>query len=187
MNRVRDINLTRRRSGGIARPARVLPAREAWYYLLVGEVEYLVRWMPRYGRAVVGIQPRGFRHTSPAGWTWEVEVAIKKPKPVEDGEAGGPVNLAAVETKIFGKLPAVVEHVVSTRYGDGTPRKGSLVMIDTLGSAWRVRITDPDTARRLTCLGPSLDEALALAEMHLKAEDCPWEVDSYAQPKGKKK
>lgn len=184
---LKDLNLTKRRVGGIARGGRYLPMSAVWYILRWGDTEYLVRWVPHHGRAVVGRRPRGF--PAPMTWeeTWEVTMAIKRPKPPVEGEEAGPVNLAAAETKIFGKLAAIVEHVISTRYADNSPRKGSLVMIDTLGSAWRVRVTDPDTARRLTCLGPTLDEALALVEAHLRAEDCPWEVDSYAQGTKKKK
>lgn len=103
------------------------------------------------------------------------------------GAGSGPVHLAAVESKVMGSLARLVEHLVVTRYEDGTQRRPGLLMLNTLGAMWQVRITEPDAGAKLTVIAETLDDALAGVELHLQADDAPWEVDQYSQGKKGKK
>jgi len=97
----------------------------------------------------------------------------------------GPKHLAAIESTVFSKLHGLVSHCCVTRYDDGDPRKPGWFTIKTLGSAWVVQVKDPDAALSLTATGPTLDDALALAEILITSEEAPWEPDAFLQPKVK--
>lgn len=181
------LDLNRGRRKGKRRPKRWVPRRIASYVLSWGQWEWLVVYKPFHGRALVARRPRGF--PAPYTWpeTWEFPDMKKRTIKAGAGAPGGPIHLAPVETKVLAKFGALIEHLVTTRYEDGEPRRVGLVMIDTMGGSWRVRVTEPDVSARLTCVSETLDGALAMAEAHLRADDAPWEVDTFAVGRSKKK
>lgn len=97
--------------------------------------------------------------------------------------ADRPKHIAAVESNVFAKLMGLVAHCCVTRYDDGDARKTGWFTIKTLGSAWVVQVKDPDAALSLTATGPTLDDALALAEILITSEEAPWEPDPFLAPK----
>lgn len=182
-----SVYLTRRAGAGIRRPRRWVPRTRCDYLLHTNGWTWLVRCVPFIGRSVVGVRVRGSTHPfEPMPFLWE---DLVKQRVVKSGAGatGGPVHLAAVESVLFAKLPRIVEHLVTTRYADGSPRRPGLLMLNVLGAAWQVRVTEPDVSAKLTCVAETLDDALALVELHLGSEDAPWEVDAYAQASKKKK
>lgn len=187
MKDLRAVHLTGKRRAGIHRPRQWIPRCRCQYRLMVGGWEWLIRFVPNKGRWAVGVRPRGT--FGPHAPTWLAEEVPVKKRVVKGGagSVGGPVHLAPVETEVLSKFPRLVEHLVTTRYADGEPRQPGLVMVDVQGATWRLRVTEPDVSARLTCLAESLDDALALAELHLGSDDAPWEVDSYAAARKKKK
>lgn len=172
--------LTGRKPPGIRKVARWIPRRQCSYRLIAGPWEWLIRCEWGGARKVVGVRPRG--HFGPWAPTNGSRGEKVKKRTVRGGPGGeaGPVHLAAAETVLLGKCPRLVEHLITTRYADGDPRRPGLMMLDVLGATWRIRLTEPDASARLTCLGETLDDVIALAELHLSADSAPWEVDTYA-------
>lgn len=184
---LRQVHLTGKKRAGIHRPQRWVPAKRCWYSLYTGAWEWRISYAPGKGRWASGVRVRGTQFAF-ENMPFLMEDLVKK-RTVKSGatSAGGPSHLAAVESLTFDKFPRIIEHLVTTRYADGEPRKPGLLMVNVLGATWQVRLTEPDINARLTCLAEALDDALALAELHLGADDAPWEVDSYAASrKGKK-
>lgn len=95
----------------------------------------------------------------------------------------GPKHLAAVETNVFHKLPALVAHCCVTRYDDGDPRRPGWFTVKTMGSAWIVQVKDPDAALSLSATGQTLDDAIVLADLLLSSEEAPWEPDNFLKPR----
>lgn len=95
----------------------------------------------------------------------------------------GPRHLAAVESNVFTKLPALVAHCAVTKYDDGDPRRPGWFTVKTMGSAWIVQVKDPDAALSLSATGQSLDDALILADLLLSSEEAPWEPDNFLKPR----
>lgn len=95
-------------------------------------------------------------------------------------------HLAPVESDILSSCPNVIAHCAVTRYDDGTPRQPGWVTVKTMGSAWVLEAKDPDAAARVTATGDSLDNALALLELLLGAEEAPWESDPWLRQRSAK-
>jgi len=106
----------------------------------------------------------------------------RKTNPVNKLE-GQITHLAAMETTCFDRLANIVAHCAVCKYDDGGPRQPGMVMIKTLGASWVVVLKDADAGLQMQCLGATLDDALALAELHLGSEEAPWETDPWAQKK----
>jgi hypothetical protein len=106
--------------------------------------------------------------------------------PTDDGKV---VHAAALESNVFARLHNLVAHCAVTRYDDGSARKPGWFNVKTIGQTWVVQVKDPDGGVCLSATGASLDDALALADLLLGAEDAPWEVDYFlaSNGKGKKK
>lgn len=104
-------------------------------------------------------------------------MGIKK----RDVGAGGTGHVPALsaESKLLGKLPALMEFLTATTYDDGSRRTPGYMWVSNRGVAFEVTVFDPDAAVKLPALGRSLDEALALAETHLKADEAPWQTDRF--------
>lgn len=107
---------------------------------------------------------------------------VKKIKIAATAPGSGPVHLAAVETNLFHKLPAVVAHCAVTRYDDGEVRKPGWVIIKTQGAMWVATAKDPDACAQIVATGQTLDDAIALLDLLLGAHDAPWEPDPYLKP-----
>lgn len=114
-------------------------------------------------------------------------VSIKK-RDVSSPALGARPPLA-FDSKILAKLPTLCEWLAATTYEDGSPRTPGYLWLSNRVVAYEVTLFDPDSCCKMPCLGRTLDEALALAETHLRAEDAPWQQDGYmvARRDGKKK
>lgn len=175
------------RLSGMRAHRRRLPARQGTYRLLTPQWDWLIAYGPRSGRVVVGVRPRGSLGVYDPYFPAERENMKKRVVQATETPGSGPVHLAAVETQVLAKFPRLIEHLVTTRYSDGGPRRPGMVMISVMGAMWQVRCTEPDSSARLTCWADNLDDALAMAELHLGVDDAPWEADPYGVGKKAKK
>lgn len=96
-------------------------------------------------------------------------------------------HLAPIESKVMSQLQHLVTHCCVTKYDDGDPRRPGWFTIKTQGSSWVVQVKDPNACAQLQCLGNTLDDALALADMLLGSESAPWEVDPFQRAQEAKK
>lgn len=93
----------------------------------------------------------------------------------------------SADSKLLGKLPAVMEFLTATAYEDGTPRTPGYMWVSNRTVAFEVTIFDPDGCAKLPALGKTLDEAFALLEAHLRAESPPWQQDGFLVKKAAEK
>lgn len=84
-----------------------------------------------------------------------------------------------MESEVFSRLSNLVSHCAVTRYDDGTPRKTGWFTIKVMGAAWIVQVKDPDGCCSMSLTAQTLDDALALADVMLGADDAPWEPDPF--------
>jgi len=108
----------------------------------------------------------------------------RKVKPSEDALA---TAQASMESKVFGTFPHIREHMAVRQYDDKTPRQTGSIMVNVIGSMWRVIVKDHDTQMQIVVIMPTLDDALTQAELLLGVDECPWEPDPFARQKGAKK
>lgn len=161
------------------RPRRWLPRRAA-HYLVIGLAKTIgVGYQPHRGLYPISL------FTNRTGWG---EPAIRYPKPdwtmkrrnaSTQAAKDGPHHLAPVESDVFGKLPNIVAQCCVTKYDDGEPRKPGWITVKTLGAAWCVQVKDPDSGCSMTVTAATLDDALALADVLLGADEAPWEPDPF--------
>lgn len=139
----------------------------------------------------VGYLPESFQWSGPppainSRWIWGDEHVKKRVIGTASANARGVEHLAPIETKVLDKLPNLVGHMATVRYEDGEARQPGQVIVKTQGAAWVVTVKDPDACAQLQCVGQSLDDALALADLLLAAEDAPWEIDRWAADRARK-
>lgn len=147
---------------------------ECWYAPARGMFPWRSRWSD---------QP----HRPPVVYPFvSVEVRKKTSAPTP-GPEDGPKHLAPLATKSMISFPNMVAHCCVTRYDDGDPRQPGWFTLKTQGSAWVVVLKDPDSASQMQCLGNTLDDALALAELMAGSDDAPWEPDPWAKRQAGKK
>jgi len=103
------------------------------------------------------------------------------------GEGQPPKHRAPVETNILHQHMRIVEHCAVTQYDDGSPREPGWYTTKTTGSAWVLTFKEPDSKLQLIVHGPTLDDALALAELLLASNSAPWEQDKWADDRKSKK
>lgn len=116
------------------------------------------------------------------------EMDVKKRTAVASPAPGdGPKHLAPLTSKNFQSLPNLVMHCCVCKYDDGDPRQPGWLSIRSQGAAWVVTLKDPDTGTQMQCLGNTLDDALALADMMAGSDDAPWEIDPWAKKQASKK
>jgi len=108
-------------------------------------------------------------------------VTMKKVKIATGGPAGGSVHIAPLETTLLAAQHAIVKHMAICRYDDGEARKTGWITIRTQNAQWQVTAKDPDAGAQLVVVGQTLDDALALLDALLSANDAPWEPDPYAK------
>jgi len=121
-----------------------------------------------------------------------VEAVLVKRKSTLPATPEGKVqHLAAMETKMWHGMPNILAHIAVVKYDDGGVRLPGMMMIKTLGASWVVVLKDQDAGLQMQCLGNTLDDALALAELQLGSDEAPWEHDPWAKRqtagKGQKK
>lgn len=169
------------------RPRRWVPKAEA-HYLLVGlELSILVLYLPWRGLYPLSSWKGSDTLSGRTPHvTWE-EIEMRKKKIQAVGSADGPSRLASSETKILTALPNVVDHCCVTRYDDGSARATGWITIKTVGPMWVVAVKDPDGCCQMMCSATALDDALALADVMLGADDAPWQPDPFLLNTGSKK
>lgn len=111
----------------------------------------------------------------------------KKSASAPKAEPGKPTHLAPVESNVLDRFPSLVAHCAVTAYDDGTPRKTGWWTVKTMGTTWVVQVKDPDGCVSLSATGPTLDDALTLADLLVGTDDAPWESDPFLQRTGTKK
>jgi len=153
-------------------------AREVWTWYLPRRGYYAYRWRRR---DVPNAQWHDYPFT-------RIEMK-KKTAAAAPAPGDGPKHLAPMESTVFTRLHHIVAHCAVSRYDDGDPRRPGWITIQTLGSAWKVMIKDPDGCCQMSAIGNTLDDARALADLLLSSEDAPWEPDPFLkrQDSGKKK
>lgn len=171
------------------KPRRWAP-RSPFYFLAQGVAFCVgIGYQPHRGFYPMAVFPeRGGRGKPRATWSRPEWVVKKK---LVQGPAGGSAaaHLAAVESNVFANLTNLVAHCSMTRYDDGDARKPGWFTVKTMGASWVVQVKDPDGKCSMNLTAQSLDDALALADMLLGAEDAPWEPDPFlaGMANGKKK
>lgn len=182
---VRPLNVWTRR-----RVCRWSPRRgERWLRLLLPRAWWLLQWLPREGWWITSAGEAGTPFDAPTYSSPRYQGdAMKRRQAAEPGKATVP-PLPATSTH-WPKLPTIREFITATSYDDGSARQPGYLTVRNRTTTMEVTLYDPDSGSRLVCRGPSLDEALVLAEKLLGAEEAPWEVDNYLQQqlaKSKKK
>lgn len=164
-------------------------APRAYFQLWLKRVDRLVRcwYSPRTGYRLSSVEDLAgillYSHPIPP-WGWTVK---KRVVGAAASSPDGPVHLAALESGIFSSLHPIVRHCAVVRYDTGEARTPGKLFLETLGSAWKLAATDPDTCSKLQVVSQNLDDALALLSLLLDAEDTPWEVDQYAVNRSRQK
>jgi len=143
-------------------------------------------WYKRWRGYVCTHAVRSTREGAETRISFPTEFVHMRKKRVGGGAVpGGPTNLAAVESTVLGSMPAFIAHCAVTRYEDGDARKVGWINITTRGGMWQITAKDPDSAASITATGQTLDDALALIDLLLGADDAPWESDAYLARNGK--
>lgn len=172
------ITFTRRRRRW-RRPRRWYPRRLAVYLLSGVDYSLAVVYKPFRGcwwtRLYRGIDLRA----EPISRREEPEFHVKRKDVQSPSNPDGPSHLAAMESDVFSKLANIVSHCAVTRYDDGAVRRTGWVTIKTMGAAWVVQVKDPDGCCSMSLTAQTLDDALALADVMLGADDAPWEPDPF--------
>jgi hypothetical protein len=91
------------------------------------------------------------------------------------------------DSKLLGKLPALMEFLTATAYEDGTARTPGYMWVSNRTAAFEVTLFDPDGCSKLPCLGKTLDDAFALLESHLRGDNPPWQQDGFLVKKAQEK
>lgn len=96
-------------------------------------------------------------------------------------------HLCDMQTELFKAHLPLLEHCAIRQYDDGDSREVGWLQIGTNGSAWYVRVKDPDSGMSFTAIGATVDQALDTAALHLGCDEAPWEIDPYLRSKKPRK
>jgi len=137
-----------------------------------------------------GMAVLGWSRSRDGGVTWNLIHRVewpdmKKRKPA--GEGSPSRHLAALDVPYEPGLLPLVEHCALLQYDDGDPRKPGKFFVETMGTAWRIMVKDPDTSTQFTAVGLTLAAALEAAALFLACDDAPWEPDVFALERNSKK
>lgn len=91
------------------------------------------------------------------------------------------------DSKLLGKLPALMEFLTATAYEDGTARVPGYLWVSNRTVAFEVTLFDPDGCAKMPALGKNLDDAFALLETHLRSDNPPWQQDGFLVKKAAEK
>lgn len=167
-----------RQRGKLKRPRRWLPRGKSEFYLLTPRLEFVMRAVSGKGILVAERWPRQTRLGALCGPTWVQEWPSMKKK-LKASETENAKHLAAVETKLFAELFALVEHCCVRKYDDGDAREPGWFTVKTQGAAWCVQVKDPDACVSFTAVGDTLDKAIETANLLLSCDEAPWEPDQF--------
>lgn len=160
------------------------------YVYLSGDRYVVVYWIPWKG--LLPGECGSLSGRSPVR-VWDsgrmIEMALKR------RDVTTPTSRPALpaESAALKRFPTLCEWLTATTYDDGSVRVPGYLWFSNRGIAFEVTLFDPDACVKMPCLGRTIDEALACAETHLRAEDAPWQPDPYladrkaSQGRGKKK
>lgn len=174
------------RWGRRSRPRKWTGRSSFRLYLFRLDNTCVIDYRPRIGyQATAWFRGRVFSGEPLHKWPL-VEQIVKKKNAAGSASGETPRHLAAMETAVFSRLMALVEHCGITRYDDGDSRRPGWFTVKTLGAAWVIQVKDPDSCSQLQATAGTLDDALALAQLLLEAEEAPWEPDQWLQNQKKK-
>lgn len=117
--------------------------------------------------------------------TYMEALAMKRKRSVSE-ESGG-VASAQTSSVLLRQCTGIIDHMALRRYDDGQPRQPGRIMVETIGSMWKVTLKDPDTCQQLFVLAATLDDAITMASLLCEADDAPWEPDPWAREAKSKK
>jgi len=163
------------------RVSQWLPRRSTHLRIIGVDRVFDLWYLPRRGyycyRSIVrrAGQPDEIRNF---GTQW---LTMKKVKIATGGPAGGLTHIAPLESVLLSAQHAIVKHMAICKYDDGEARKTGWITIRTQGAQWQVTAKDPDAGAQLVVVGQTLDDAIALLDTLLGAQDAPWEPDPFAK------
>lgn len=96
---------------------------------------------------------------------------LRKPKP---GERTGPVEAVFNDADFKASYPHLTDHLVGTRYEDGSSRVTSTLLIFCDSSVLRVCLNDRDNNRSVFFTGETVEVALTAAENALAENSVEW-------------
>lgn len=177
-----------RERSGVARPGQWLPGRDVRYWFHWRGSVVWVQWQPHRGLFPLA------KHRYEGGGLVLVEEfpslwsrALKKF--TVGVEQGKPLPPLSAESKVLAKLPRLRAFLTDTQYEDGSPRAPGRLWLDQDGVGFTITLFEPSAFARVRLRAATLDDVFALCDVHLGAENAPWEVDQYARDRaaGKKK
>lgn len=173
-------------SGGVKKPRRWLPKREAWYCVEWKDKWYYLHWKPRQGLWWRSVMPKGDYDVAKMKSFPRPEVRSMKRRSV--AADGLPVVPAiGMASTILAKLPHLREFLTATAYDDGTARRPGYLWLSNKGSVLEVVLFDPDACARMPVTAVTFDDVLLAAEKLLGVEEAPWQQDSYLAERMAKK
>lgn len=161
------------------RPRRWTPRRKVLYHLIWGCIRLSIWYRPWRGFHLAAVTWTDRQESVVVPQPVTKEHRVKKRKPGGGGTDTLASHLAPIESNVLAKLFNLVQHCAVVRYDDGESRQPGWFTVKTAGSAWVVQVKDPDSCCSLQAIGNTLDDALALADLLLGADDAPWEVDRF--------
>jgi len=168
------------------KPGQWLKSRGDWIVYLVGARYVSAVWKPWKGLLAVGSGLQGSRFLDRVYCDhFEVMPMIKR-RDVSTS-AGYVVPPLSADSKLLAKCPALLEFLTATQYEDGSPRTPGYMWISNRTAAFEVTVFDPDGCGKLPVLAKTLDEAFALVEVHLRADQAPWQQDGFLLKKASEK
>lgn len=154
-----------------------------WLVYGSGRIEVAVRALPIVVRMRWGLTGPHPTVLTPVAQRVEASMALQKiVKPTAGATAVGPgVNDQS-------DWPHLLEHLITTAYGDGTARQPSTLIIVADTGGWRGCVADKDNDRTLWKAATSVLDLLTALEQAL-AEDDPtaWRQSAASKWKGKKR
>ena len=161
------------------------------YRLLIPGKWLIVHWTRRSGYWCLAVGDRTPLLQEPHMFFPRPEVTRMKRRQPPAG-AGAIAPALPATSVVLSKFVLLREFLTATSYEDGSARTPGDLALRNRGVAFEITLYDPDAGLRLPVRGPTLDDALTLAEKLLGVETAPWEVDRYlteqlAKRKGKKK
>lgn len=168
------------RTGRPRRPRRWLARDWKAYLLPLGSVTWQLAGKGGVGVTLWSFEKGGHRVPLWPALSWYGDLLMVRRKKQPEAKATAP-HLAPVETEILSRCMALVEHCAATVYDDGSPRKTGWFTVRTRGSSWEIEVKDPDGGCKLVIIQNTIDDALAVVQAMLTADDAPWEPDRWLQ------
>lgn len=98
----------------------------------------------------------------------------------KDGGCREPSGAAAVDDKFGSKFPALLDHLVSTLWPDGSGRETSTILVFCEGGGWKACLHDRDAGMQCFVSGESFEALIKAADAACRPGKGDWRVK---QPK----